>query len=82
MCSLIPFLRYPICPNWQSNIDMVNKNKKCDTDFWSDFSNLLFLYPVISLKIQCACSHAECSFVITARNTRSKDLRRVGDSQW
>ena len=37
MCSLMPFQRYQICPNRQSNIDMVNKNKKCDTEFWSDF---------------------------------------------
>ena len=25
-----------ICPNWQSNFNMGNKNKKCDSEFWSD----------------------------------------------
>ena len=36
-CSLIPFQRYQICTNWKSNIDMVNKKKKCGTKFWPDF---------------------------------------------
>lgn len=40
MPSLIPSQRYQIWPNWQSNIDMVNKNKKCDREFWSNFSIL------------------------------------------
>ena len=42
MRSLIPYQQYRICPNWQNNIDMVNKNKKCDMEFWSDFKQLTF----------------------------------------
>ena len=31
MLSLILFQRYQIYLNWQSNIDVINKNKKCNT---------------------------------------------------
>ena len=39
MCSLIPVQWHQICPNWQSNIDMVNNTKEYDTEFLSDFNN-------------------------------------------
>lgn len=34
----MPFQRHQICPNWQSNIDMVNGNKMSEAEFLSDFS--------------------------------------------
>ena len=36
-CFLITFQQYQICPKWQSDIEKVNKNKKCDSEFWSEF---------------------------------------------
>ena len=39
MCSLIPVQWHQICPNWHSNIDMVNNTKEYDTEFLSDFNN-------------------------------------------
>ena len=51
MCSLICFQKYQLCPNWNRNINMVNKDKKRDTEFWSDFKTKNLKKPhVVAIK--------------------------------
>ena len=66
ICSLIFFQRYHICRNCQSNFVMVNKNKKNkkrDTEFWSDFYFEYKTFCILCYQDQLAIS-PHC-FVVT-----------------